>query len=250
YHHLLRIVPPNGVVVANRDDRNIMDVLDMGCWSRVELASLRQHQADWYTQALTHDHSKFDIYNKGQKAGYVDWQCIGVHNLRNALSAIAASHATGVAIDKASTTLEGFIPAKRRLECINKTESLFLYEDFAHHPTAIRVTLDALRSKHPNSRVIAIIDPSSNTMSCGMHGDALGRSLRSADQVIFYAPRELAWNPDAMQTMIPTLTCRNREQVLEALQLHLADNSVIICMGNRSFDGVPAWLGQQFKPST
>ncbi len=248
FHHFLRIVPPNGIVVANQDDHNIPDLLDMGCWSRVEFTSLRQHQTDWHAKALTCDHSQFDVYNKQRKAGHVSWQCIGEHNLRNALSAIAASHATGVAIDKASAALEEFIPAKRRLECINKTETLCLYEDFAHHPTAIRVTLEALRSKHPNSSVTAIIDPSSNTMSCGMHGNALGRSLKDADQAIFYAPRELGWNPDALETSTPIITCQTREQVLEALQLNLADNSVIICMGNRSFDDIPAWLGQHLKP--
>ncbi|MCY4150227.1 MAG: UDP-N-acetylmuramate:L-alanyl-gamma-D-glutamyl-meso-diaminopimelate ligase [Gammaproteobacteria bacterium] len=249
FHHLLRIVPPNGVVVANRDDRNVLDVLDRGCWSPVEFTSLRQHQADWHAKVLNRDHSRFDIYCKRQKVGSVNWQCIGAHNLRNALSAIAACHAAGVATDTACTALEDYIPAKRRLECLSKTKTLCLYEDFAHHPTAIRVTLEALRSKHPDSRVIAIIDPGSNTMSCGMHGDALGRSLKGADQAIFYVSRDLAWNPNAMKTKTPTLTCRNHEQVLEALQLNLADNTVIICMGNRSFDGVPAWLAQQLEPS-
>jgi len=249
FHHLLRIVPPNGMVIANQDDRNIRDVLDMGCWSAVELTSLRLQKSDWNANSLTDDHSRFDICHAGLKTGHADWQCIGAHNLANALASIAASHATGVPVDDACAALEEFIPARRRLECIMQTGKLRLYEDFAHHPTAIRATLVALRSKYPKSRMIAIVDPSSNTMSCGMHGEALGRSLQDADQAIFYLPRKLGWNPEAIGAKIPVLTCRTRERILESLQLNMGNNNVIICMGNRSFDGVPAWLGQQLKIS-
>ncbi len=242
FHHLLRIVPSNGKVIANQDDPNISDVLDMGCWSPTKFTSLQEHQADWFAKARTEDHSQFAIYNKQQKVGTVNWQCIGMHNMQNALSAIAASHAAGVRINEAVVSLEHFTPAKRRLECLVKTDAVCLYEDFAHHPTAIRVTLEALRSKHSRSQIIAIIDPSSNTMSQGMHGDALGRSLNFADQVIFYLSRELVWNPDTLKTRTPIHICRSPEQVLEVLQLNLLDNSVIICMGNRSFDNLPIWL--------
>ncbi len=250
FHHLLRIVPSNGVVIANQDDPDILDVLDMGCWSPTKFISLLDHRADWFAETQTQDHSQFEVYNRQQKAGSVDWQCIGMHNMQNAISAIAASQAAGIEPNQSAASLGGFAPARRRLECILKTDSVYLYEDFAHHPTAIQATLEALKSKHAKSRMMAVIDPGSNTMSQGMHGNSLGQALNLADLSIFYLSQELAWDPNELDTKTAIHICRSREQVFEVLQLNLADNSVIICMGNRSFENLPIWLGEKFNPLT
>lgn len=247
FHHLLRIVPSNGLVVANHEDRNIREVLSMGCWSSVQCTSLSKQNQDWHAAATKQDYSEFDVYCNSRKAGSVSWTLIGAHNVRNALSAIAAAHAAGLPVEDACRLLNDFIPAKRRLECILQTGSICLYEDFAHHPTAIRATLQAIRSKHRNAKIVAILDPGSNTMSRGMHGNALGRSLAIADRAIFYLPQSLTWKPEEMTVEKPPVSCRTREQILKEVQLNLTDNTVIICMGNRSFDGIPAWLGEQLK---
>lgn len=247
FHHLLRIVPASGTVIANGDDRNVRDVLGMGCWSRLEFTSLGKRNRHWHAVALTADHSAFDVYHRSRKAGTVSWECIGAHNAGNALAAIAAAHRAGVPVEQACRHLGRYVPARRRLELVACSGGIHLYEDFAHHPTAIRATIEAVRTRHPGSRIVPVLDPGSNTMARGMHRDTLGRSIRLADGIIFYLPRELDWKPEEIGAEIPLFSCRSREDVLQAVKLNLTDNTVIICMGNRSFDGIPAWLGERLE---
>ncbi|MGB5707439.1 MAG: UDP-N-acetylmuramate:L-alanyl-gamma-D-glutamyl-meso-diaminopimelate ligase [Arenicellales bacterium] len=242
FHHLIRIVPSNGCIVFNSDDKNIGEVMEMGCWSNSTTFSSDSEEADWSTRTQAADFSCFTVYHNGSEIGHVSWECIGRHNMANALAAIAAASEAGLAPDQACTALNTYIPNDRRLQCIFESDSVLLYEDFAHHPTAISLTLDALRKAHQNAYLIAIIEPRSNTMRLGCHGDLLAEALESANEVVFYLPNDLSWKPADLPTKIPIEICHSPEEISEIVGQKLKGESVLVAMSNGSFDDIPQKL--------
>jgi UDP-N-acetylmuramate: L-alanyl-gamma-D-glutamyl-meso-diaminopimelate ligase len=251
FHHLVRIVPSNGHIIANADDSNIDDVLSMGLWSNISRFSVINPDCQWYAKPLTDDASEFEIFHHGLSTGVVRWKCIGTHNMANALAAVAAAHAAGIEPENTCDAFSDFKATDRRLQLLFNSDNISLYEDFAHHPTAIQATIEAVRQKYPRRQIIAVVEPRSNTMRGGFHGDSLEKSFNGADLTIIYQPDKQAIQSGILKT-VPESTCEilqhaSIKEILATLELRIQSNSVIICMSNGSFDGVPKILQERLE---
>lgn len=247
FHHLVRIIPGNGHIVINADDENLAEVIAMGHWSHLHGVSTGDINAEWFARPITDDHSQFEVYQWGEKIHEVNWNLMGSHNMQNALAAIAAASLCGITVKSSAQALETFITTDRRLQLLYSSTSTHLYEDFAHHPTAIKYTLETLRQKYPHHLLIAVMEPRSNTMQSGCHNHTLGPALDSADIALIYQPTEQEWNTAHLSSKAELVSCQSKEQLLETINLRLTTNSVIICMSNGGFDGIPASLMKQFQ---
>lgn len=190
FHHLMRTVPSNGLAVVNGCDANLRETLAMGYWTPVETFA----DGDWRAEYLQADGSEFRVFCKGEAHGIVRWSQLGEHNVNNALAAIAAARHAGVPAAHAIAALAEFRGVKRRMQVRGEVRGVTVYDDFAHHPTAIATTLAGLRAKVGNTRIIALLEPRSNTMRLGTHKAALAASLQAADSVFLYQPPGLDWN--------------------------------------------------------
>ncbi len=191
FHHLVRTLPGNGLIVANGDEDSLTRVLQRGCWTPVERfgarppATVREEAGFWRAEILSD--SVFDAYLGDTRQGQVEWSLQGEHNRMNALAAIAAARHAGVPAKDACTALGRFENVKRRMELRGEAGGVQVYDDFAHHPTAIRLTLAGLRAKVGTARILAVLEPRSNTMKLGVMKARLGDSLKDADRVFCYS---------------------------------------------------------------
>ncbi|MET0227075.1 MAG: UDP-N-acetylmuramate:L-alanyl-gamma-D-glutamyl-meso-diaminopimelate ligase, partial [Dokdonella sp.] len=192
FHHLVRTVPGRGRLIVNAEDARLAEVLEMGCWTPVETFGIEA--GNWRARLTASDGSAFVVSHRGRELGEAHWSLLGRHNVMNALAALAAAHAAGIDVATALPALAGFSNVARRLELIGEHAGVRVYDDFAHHPTAIQTTLDGLRRKVGKERIIAVLEPRSNTMRMGVHRDSLGPSLAAADEVFLYAPGDLGWD--------------------------------------------------------
>ncbi|MDN3652059.1 UDP-N-acetylmuramate:L-alanyl-gamma-D-glutamyl-meso-diaminopimelate ligase [Thalassotalea ponticola] len=191
FHHLIRMVPSNGLILTPEDDCAVRQTLEMGCWTNTEF----NHCATgWQAKKLEQDGSDFEVYFNGIKQGRVQWQLIGDFNIDNATMAIAAARHAGVPTQVACQALQSFVNTKRRQELLADIDGIRVYDDFAHHPTAIRKNLDAFRQKVGTERILAVLEPRSNTMKSGVHRDTLAASLDAADLVFLYQDEQLQWS--------------------------------------------------------
>lgn len=199
FHHLVRTVPAEGKIIYPAGDRYLQEVLQKGCWSeREDFALDKNGQAAWRAALLAEDGSAFDVLFENKKQGTVHWQQTGLHNVSNGLAAIAAARHAGVTPQHAIDALNTFSGVKRRMEKIYDSHHITVYDDFAHHPTAIKTTLEGLRKKAGNERIIAVIEPRSNTMRMGSHKAQLAESAEDADEVIWYQPASVDWDLGAV----------------------------------------------------
>jgi UDP-N-acetylmuramate: L-alanyl-gamma-D-glutamyl-meso-diaminopimelate ligase len=192
FHHLLRILPEQGRVIFPENDEEINNVLEMGCWTPT--ITLGGVSANWSIVSADVDYRHFKVEHDGKQLGEVSWSLIGEHNANNALAAIVAADHIGVSVDKACESLSEFKSVKRRLECIFDSNGTRLYDDFAHHPTAISKTLEALRQHAGDARLIAIMEPRSNTMRMGFHAETLADSFKKADQILIFQADNVDWD--------------------------------------------------------
>lgn len=183
FHHLVRTVPSEGLIVSNGAERNLEVTLEKGCWTPVERFGC---ESGWKIGEVFADGS-FDVYLNGNKAGHVGWEIIGEHNRLNALAVIAAARHAGVDVQTACEALSVFKNVKRRMETKGRVNGITVYDDFAHHPTAIATTVAGLRQKVGKARILAVLEPRSNTMKLGTMKAALPQSLQEADRVYCYA---------------------------------------------------------------
>ncbi|MEZ8286762.1 UDP-N-acetylmuramate:L-alanyl-gamma-D-glutamyl-meso-diaminopimelate ligase [Vibrio splendidus] len=191
FHHLVRTVPSNGRIFSPKQDIAIQDVLSRGCWSETESSG---ELGDWDAKKLVKDGSKFEVYFQGECVGTVDWGLVGDHNVSNALMAIAAARHVGVTPDLGCGSLATFINTKRRLEFKGEVAGVSVYDDFAHHPTAIELTLGGLRNKVDTKKIIAVLEPRSATMKRGVHKETLADSLKQADSTYLFQPDNIDWS--------------------------------------------------------
>ncbi|CAK1796909.1 UDP-N-acetylmuramate:L-alanyl-gamma-D-glutamyl-meso-diaminopimelate ligase [Vibrio crassostreae] len=191
FHHLVRTVPSNGRIFSPKQDTAIQDVLSRGCWSETESSG---ELGDWDAKKLVKDGSKFEVYFQGECVGTVDWDLVGDHNVNNALMAIAAARHVGVTPDLGCESLAKFINTKRRLEFKGEVTGVSVYDDFAHHPTAIELTLGGLRNKVDTKKIIAVLEPRSATMKRGVHKETLADSLKQADSTYLFQPDNIDWS--------------------------------------------------------
>jgi len=235
FHHLVRTVPQQGLVVANGKEASLQRVLDKGCWTPVEKFGTDD---DWHAVNAQGDGS-FDVVYKGQMQGHVAWGLLGEHNRMNALASIAAARHAGVAVEVSIAALTAFKNVKRRMEVRGESRGVVVYDDFAHHPTAIETTIAGLRAKVGAARILAVLEPRSNTMKLGVMKNALPASLAQADLVFCYQAN-LGWDAGAALASIA-----NKTQVHDDLtQLILAIKQVatagdhVLVMSNGGFGGI------------
>ena len=247
FHQLVRTVPGGGLIVANGKDDNIARLLKRGVWTPVVTFSAADQAARWFGRydSLGAE-SRFSVFENGAARGSGRWSQLGLHNLENALAAIAAAGHVGVTADVALAALAEFKGVKRRLEHRGTFGGISLYEDFAHHPTAIATTLAGLKARAPGQRIVAVMEPRSNTMRMGVHRDTLAGSFADADRVFVLAARDLGFDLGAsLRSLGKRLTLGPDVQTLLAGLLdELASGDQVVLMSNGGFGGLPALLEQ------
>ncbi|MEX2516612.1 MAG: UDP-N-acetylmuramate:L-alanyl-gamma-D-glutamyl-meso-diaminopimelate ligase [Gammaproteobacteria bacterium] len=243
FQFLLRTVPGSGQVIARADDAEIDTVLARGCWSAVSRFGLNT-AADWQANLLKPDASEFDVLYDNQTVGQVRWSLLGTHNAENALAAIAAAHAVGVAPGRACEALGQFRNVRRRLETLAVVNGITVYDDFAHHPTAIALTLDGLRKRVGTERILAILEPRSNTMRMGVHKDTLLPALALADACWLYQPAGLDWQLNGT-ARVEVLADTGAIIAAVASQAQAGDH--ILIMSNGGFENIHQRLIEQLR---
>lgn len=244
FHHLVRTVPASGRVVFNGLEESLTRVLHMGCWS--QQASFGAAVSDWTATGPAHD---FAVHHQGQRVAQVTWGLSGIHNQLNALAAIAAAQHVGVAQQVAAQALSRFENVKRRMEVRGVVNRITVYDDFAHHPTAIRTTLDGLRQRLDadaqtrGARILAVFEPRSNTMKLGTMKSQLPWSLEAA-ALAFCHTAGLDW--DAQEALLPmgsrAFTAGAIDALVAQIKAHAQPGDHVVCMSNGGFGGVHAKL--------
>ncbi len=241
FHHLVRTVPGNGLIIAPQDDADLADVLQQGCWTPVEATVAGPvQQGCWSAQGVAADGSAFGIYWGEQLVGEVAWSLMGEHNVRNALAAVAAARHAGVIAAEAVAALNSFESVKRRMEVRGVVNGVTLYDDFAHHPTAIRLTLEGLRRRVGGERIIAILEPRSNTMRLGVHEQTLPPSLSQADQVVLFQPPGVAFDLGAVARAIgpQALVAEEVERIISFVKGYIRPGDHLLVMSNGGFEAI------------
>ncbi len=246
FHHVVRTVPANGLIVAPAGDEAIDEVLAQGRWTPLsqftvlEGAEPIRENCQWQARLLAPDGSHIQLIFEGQPAGEIQWGQMGMHNVKNALCAAAAAHNVGVTASVAAQALSEFTGVKRRMECIASLNGVNIYDDFAHHPTAIKSTLAGLRKQVGGEKIIALIEPRSNTMRLGMHQDTLALSCEDADLVLWFEPEGMNWSMQAVvdASAVPARCLSSQTQILETIHKELTNACHIVVMSNGGFGGV------------
>ncbi|WP_213865250.1 UDP-N-acetylmuramate:L-alanyl-gamma-D-glutamyl-meso-diaminopimelate ligase [Vibrio crassostreae] len=237
FHHLVRTVPSNGRIFSPKQDTAIQDVLSRGCWSETESSG---ELGDWDAKKLVKDGSKFEVYFQGECVGTVDWDLVGDHNVNNALMAIAAARHVGVTPDLACESLAKFINTKRRLEFKGEVAGVSVYDDFAHHPTAIELTLGGLRNKVDTKKIIAVLEPRSATMKRGVHKETLADSLKQADSTYLFQPENIDWSVQDVADAChqPAHVSGDMDEFVAKIVSEAQAGDQILVMSNGGFGGI------------
>ena len=233
FHHLVRTVPGNGLIVSNGQEASLASVLERGCWTSVE-----SFGTDWKAHDVDANGS-FDVIFRGQPQGRVKWELLGAHNRMNALATIAAARHVGVTPAIAIQALGQFQNVKRRMEIRGVVKNVTVYDDFAHHPTAIATTINGLREKVGTARILAVLEPRSNTMKLGAVKDLLPSSLSEADLTFCYASK-LGWDAAATLSSLghKASTHDNLDIMVETIACEAKAGDQILIMSNGGFGGI------------
>ncbi len=249
FHHLVRTVPQTGQIIYPSVETNIKDVLEQGCWSETQTIGDDAEKNDWSLKAIKSDYGHFSV-TLNDETHEVRWALIGEYNAKNALAAVAAARHAGVTPKVACESLNRFKSVKRRMELLDTINDVTVYDDFAHHPTAIEKTLEALRRHVGEARIISILEPRSNTMKMGVHKTSLAYSLSNADLSYIFQPDDLDWNlNDSFETFD-----KDKHQIFSSIgdiiQTVVAvaepDDHILI-MSNGSFGGIHKQLIHALK---
>jgi UDP-N-acetylmuramate: L-alanyl-gamma-D-glutamyl-meso-diaminopimelate ligase len=239
FHHLVRTVPGSGKIISNADEENLAEVIGMGCWTPVESFSGPGGNGDWKL-VPDREGSGFEIQKKNGECVRIDWSVPGVHNAENALAAILAARHAGVPVETAAAAMAGFKGVKRRMELRGTVDGIVIYDDFAHHPTEIIRTLDGLRRVAGTNRIVAVLEPRSNTMRMGVHRDTLSKSLAAADSVYLFRPDNMEWNLDAVAESLdtPAFVEGDITLLVDRLVSDLRSGDHVAIMSNGGFGGL------------
>ncbi|MDX1518915.1 MAG: UDP-N-acetylmuramate:L-alanyl-gamma-D-glutamyl-meso-diaminopimelate ligase [Gammaproteobacteria bacterium] len=247
FRHLLRIIPETGLIISHHDDENIHDVLAAGTWCEVQTFS--GAGSDWNIGNSSNDYSSFSVLKGGAACGQVDWPLIGKHNAENALAAIAAATHVGIEPAVSMAALGEFKNVKRRLQMLDQVNGITVYDDFAHHPTAIEATLTALRNRVGGARIHAILEPRSNTMKAGVHSNTLGPSLQAADYCYLYQSADVLWDmarcmqSDDERSTVFTST----DEIIDSVMKRSRPGDHILIMSNGGFENIHQRLLQRLQ---
>ncbi len=255
FHHLVRTVPQQGLIIYPAQEAEIADTLKKGCWTPTAVladAADKSADAQWQFKLIDEAGTQFEVLHQGSTVGEVSWTQTGLHNVNNALATIAAAHHVGILPKDSIAALNRFEGVKRRMELIADAHGICAYDDFAHHPTAIATTLDGMKSSGRFKRVIAVIEPRSNTMRMGVHKAKLPESICAADEVIWFQPKGLDWD---MKGVVESCQSRGHKSELfddiEAIIAHLLATAEsgdgIVLMSNGGFQGIHQKLAEALK---
>lgn len=234
FHHLIRTIPGNGLIVSNDREESLQRVLTQGCWTPVEKFGTNN---GWHAAADLND--KIDVYFKNEFQGTLQWNLLGEHNRLNALAALGAARHAGVPVKTGIAALKQFKNVKRRMEVRGTVNNITIYDDFAHHPTSINTTLRGLRSKVDHANIIAVLEPRSNTMKMGVWKNDLADSLAVADKIFCYTNHS-AWDAKAaLQSLGDKVTCLDDlAQLIQAVSSAAQPGSQVLIMSNGSFGNI------------
>jgi len=248
FHHLIRMIPSNGLILSPKNEQAIADTLAQGCWTDTEFSydaisgteQIKSSVDGWQATKLIADGSQFIVNFKGQEQGVVRWNLIGDFNIDNGLMAIAAARHAGVTTAVAIEALNEFINTKRRLELRGTVSDIRVFDDFAHHPTAIEKTLMGIRANVGDKRIIAVLEPRSNTMKSGIHKDSLPASLALADQVFVYQGEDVKWSVKQLidDCCQPCAVDVDIEQLISKITTYAEPNDTVVVMSNGGFGGI------------
>jgi UDP-N-acetylmuramate: L-alanyl-gamma-D-glutamyl-meso-diaminopimelate ligase len=265
FHHLIRMVPSNGLILSPQREEAINETLKMGCWTPVEhshecrdkyyneqgseIKIDDHHISGWYAEKISVDGKQFNVYFEGSLQGCVDWDLIGDFNIDNALMAIASARHAGVPSKVGIEALTDFVNTKRRFELRGEINGIQVYDDFAHHPTAITKTLLGVQNmiksasvggKSEQKRIIALLEPRSNTMKSGFHQDTLPKALSNADKVFLYQDDAIKWSMSYLkeQCSVPCVVETNIDQLVEKVVEQSEMGDIIVVMSNGGFYGI------------
>jgi len=247
FHVLIRTVPASGDVIYHAGDTNIQSLLNIGCWSNK--LPLHIDQSALKLEPIQPDCSKIAVSYEQQKVGEIHWSQIGRHNLENAAAAIQASLRVGVPIEQAIRALSAFSGVKRRMECIANVNGIHIYDDFAHHPSAIKTTIAGLRAKIGNHRMVLAAELSSHTMRNGVHKDRLMDAYHEGDSLYLLRPKAVTWDVDAMcrQSQKPVHLFSDVASLIDELALDLQPGDHVLIMSNQGFGGIYQKLPKRLK---
>lgn len=242
FHHLVRTIPRSGRIIANGADAEIARVLDAGCWTPVDRFGPGEMQ--WRITDPAGDFSAFRIHGPGGADVGIHWDLLGAHNASNAAAALAAAAAVGIPAPAAADALSRFAGVQRRLQRLGVPGGVAVYDDFAHHPTAISATVGALRSHVGSARIIAVMEPRSNTMKLGVHAAELARSFDAADLALILRPPGLSWDLDRAlaASRTPCAIMDRVEDIVTQLVRDCRAGDHVLIMSNGGFEGIHARL--------
>jgi UDP-N-acetylmuramate: L-alanyl-gamma-D-glutamyl-meso-diaminopimelate ligase len=242
FNQLLRTVPGAGRLIVNGNDPELALTLNEGCWTPRESFALgSEAPCDWTARiAEASAASRFEVHFKGRAVAEIAWGLIGEHNVLNALAAIGAANHAGVAPERAAQALNLFRGVKRRMEVRGVVGGVTVYDDFAHHPTAIETTLKGLRARVGSQRILAVLEPRSNTMKLGVHREELAPSLKLADKSWFFAPKDLGWD---LQGAVSNMGDRVKlaasvDEIVQSLAAEARAGDHVLIMSNGGFGGL------------
>ena len=258
FHQLLRTVPAGGLVIAPSSDDAVNDLLSQGCWTPIERFGSRNiraqpHERDsgrrWHAEPHGADGSVFDVLLDEHRVGTVRWSLLGEHNVNNAMAAIAGARHAGVPAELAVAALSDFAGVTRRLDLIAEVGDVTVYDDFAHHPTAIRTTLQGLRHSVGSDEIVAVVEPRSHTMSLGTLRHDLTTCCAPADQVFWFRGENIKWDlAEVVQNcVIPARQFDDLDRLIDALVGLPAKKRHIVIMSNGSFGGIYQKLAQRLR---
>ena len=244
FHHLVRIVPSNGQIIFPQEESALKEVINMGVWTDVAQTRIGvfdpSSEVEWQAVLLKDDGSQFEVWHQGSMVGVVAWKMTGKHSVNNGLVAIAAARNVGVQPHHAIEALNEFAGVKRRMELLGDVRGVKVYDDFAHHPTAIETTLQGIRAQVGDAKVIAVIEPRSNTMRLGTHQALLADSVVNADRVCWFQPPGMDWSLDdiAAQSAVPSAVYSDTGALINDLVKTLEPDCHVVIMSNGGFEGI------------
>lgn len=241
FHYLVRTVPSQGQIIVNGSDENITQVLARGCWSEVVQFSA----ADWQADNSAADGSAFDVLYQGANQGKISWTLIGQHNISNALAAIAAATHVGVTPAQAIAALQEFQGVERRMQLRGEVDGVKIYDDFAHHPTAIKTTLAGMRANLGQKRLFTIVDFGSYTMRTGHHHQSLIDVFDDADGAFFFAPENIEWDVEGLAKNLRcnAQVCANLATLSAQVANSVSAGDVVLVLSNQDSKAIVRSLG-------
>ncbi len=239
FHHLVRTVPSSGRIAWNAGDANLRATLAMGSWTPLAEYA-RESAAEWRARLAAPDGSAFEVLHRDAPVGVVRWPLIGMHNVENGLAAVVCAAGMGVLPAAAAAALGRFTGVKRRLELRGEVGGIRVFDDFAHHPTAISLTIDGLRRQQDGGRIVAVLEPRSNTMRLGVHREELAAALAGADRIWLYQPAGLDWDLEGVAAALgaKARVLPDVPALVAALDADLESGDRVLVMSNGGFGGL------------